>query len=227
MYYLPNPLPTEESRIYEIIFPENRIVLDYKGKRENIFLGVVDHKTGLIVWRATSYNAYEIMTLGDALALPIPEGEEGYVLDILDDDLNTIDHLKLKGDWYVRMHAAIFGLTEKRVWEAWSLGQDHYFEELPDELQGWALAVAHRLDSEYAALGLKLREAFDAIRISQKWERDRKGFAIAVMKGYAELSGGLFAMWDGDDEKYMNWIDKKVKPQGHVPYSSTTVKEFV
>ena len=59
------------------------------------------------------------MTLAEAIALPIPDDEEGYVLDILDEYLNVVDHLKLKGDRYKELHAAIFGLTEARVWEQW------------------------------------------------------------------------------------------------------------
>lgn len=222
------PLEHWGTRIYEIVYPENRIVMDYKGKDKNIFLGTVDNLTGLIDWRP--YNSYvprEIMTLGDALALPIPEGEEGYVLDILDDDLNIIDHLKLKGEWYKTMHAAIFGLTEKRVWEAWHSDNSEFFESLPDELQPWALAVANRLDEEYSEWRLLIIEALNKMDDAIGKDAARSKQAGYILLHHKELSGAMFAELDMNFDRLVKWIEQKVKP-GHVPYSSTTTeKELV
>lgn len=219
----------DETYICEIVYPTNKIVLDYKGADKVIPLGSVDNKTGLIVWRPFDFNGwdYEITTLADALMLPIPEGKEGYVLDVLNDKGEVIDHLKLKGDWYKMMHAAIFGLTEKRVWEAWSMDASEFFEELPDELQPWALAVADRLDEEYSALSAEINVAYDKI-FEQVYLTglERKEFAIAVMKDYAHLSGALFACYDGDDAKKTAWIDNKVKPTKHVPFNAHDVQDI-
>ena len=52
---VPDSIPQWEARnttaIDEIVYPENRIVLDYGGRDENIPLGEVDNRSGLIVWR--------------------------------------------------------------------------------------------------------------------------------------------------------------------------------
>lgn len=220
----------DETYICEIVYPANKIVLDYKGADKVIPLGSVDNKTGLIVWRPFDFNGwdYEITTLADALMLPIPEGKEGYVLDVLDPESGeVVDHLKLKGDWYKMMHAAIFGLTEKRVWEVWSNGDRwEFLEELPDELQPWAEAVCDRLDEEYAALSGEIIDAYDEIRTAQDWKIDRKEFAIAVMKDYSHLSGALFAKFENDFDKLTDWIDKKVKPTKHVPFSAHDVQHI-
>lgn len=217
-----------ETYICEIVYPANKIVLDYKGADKVIPLGSVDNKTGLIVWRPFDFNGwdYEITTLADALMLPIPEGKEGYVLDVLNDKGEVIDHLKLKGDWYKMMHAAIFGLTEKRVWEAWSMDASEFFEELPDELQPWALAVADRLDEEYSALSAEIHEAYNTIMDQHNWEIERKDFALEVMEDYAHLSGAMFARFDVDMQKLTDWIDKKVKPTKHVPFSAHDVQHI-
>jgi RNA ligase len=224
--------------ICEIVYPANKIVMDYKGADKVIPLGTVVNETGLIDWRPCAFNGwdYEITTLADALMLPIPEGKEGYVLDVLDPESGeVVDHLKLKGDWYKMMHAAIFGLTEKRVWEAWSMDASEFFEDLPDELQPWALAVSDRLDEEYSALSAEINAAYDAI-FEDVYDYitglSRKEFAIAVMKDYAHLSGALFACYDGDDAKKTAWIDNKVKPTKHLPFNAhdvqhTPVKEKV
>lgn len=131
-----------QTYIAEIVYPENRIVLDYGSRDELISLGTVDNATGLIDRQPTA----PLMTLAEAIALPIPDDEEGYVLDILDAEGSTIDHLKLKGARYKELHAAIFGLTERKVWDAMVAGTIHDFiASLPDEVQPWAETVKERL----------------------------------------------------------------------------------
>ena len=212
------------SYISEIIYPENRIVLDYEGKDEVYPLGTVDNRTGLIEWRPDHDGRLnKVMTLGEALALPIPSGEEGHVLDILDANGAVIDHLKLKGEWYKTMHAAVFGLTEKRVWEQWCEGDEPKFiEELPDELQPWALAVAQRLDNEWAEFRRKIRAANTEMRAEIGWTHDRKTAAKYIMEYHKDLAPAMFAMLDGNVVKMCDWIDKQCKP-GHVPYASTSL----
>lgn len=215
----------------EIVFPENRIVLDYGDRDELILLGGVINRTGLFNARADAVlmdyrpetglvKQPHVMTLAEAIALPIPDDEEGYVLDILDADGNTIDHLKLKGARYKELHAAIFGLTERKVWEQMVAGTDAaYIEALPDEVQPWAEAVKARLYEEYArhsnnidkVIGTLLREG-----------GDRKAQAQTIMSFYSNYSGALFAALDNNSDRVRNWIYNQIKP-GHVPFQS--VKE--
>lgn len=207
------------SRMWEIVYPENRIVLDYGTRDELIPLGTVSNRTGLIEWRPNSVlvdGQPATMTLAEAIALPIPDDEEGYVLDILDEYLNVVDHLKLKGDRYKELHAAIFGLTEARVYEAWLKdGAADLIEGLPDEVQPWALAVAQRLDNEWDDLIGTVYDAFMTIPGGA-----RKGQAQFIMANHKELSAPLFAMLDFNTDKAHAWVDKQIKP-GHVPFSVT------
>jgi RNA ligase len=211
------------SRMWEIVYPENRIVLDYGDEDKLIPLGTVNNRTGLIEWRPSSVlvdGKPAIMTLAEAVALPIPDDEEGYVLDILNDDGDVIDHLKLKGDRYKELHAAIFGLTEARVYEAWLTdGGSTLIEGLPDEVQPWALAVAQRLDLEWAFLMSQVRAAFDGV---PSHFNTRKVQAEYILENHKELSPALFALLDCNVSKAHAWVDKQIKP-GHVPF--TAVKE--
>jgi RNA ligase len=211
------------SRIWEIVYPENRIVLDYGGRDELIPLGTVNHRTGIIQWRPRSVAHSDVLgdiALAEAIALRIPDDEEGYVLDILNDDGDVIDHLKLKGDRYKELHAAIFGLTEARVYEAWLTDGGAYFiEGLPDEVQPWALAVAQRLDLEWAFLMSQVRTAFEGV---PSHFNTRKVQAEYILENHKELSAPLFALLDHNVSKAHAWVDKQIKP-GHVPF--TAVKE--
>jgi RNA ligase len=215
-----------ESYIGEIVYPDNRIVLDYSGLDAVIPLGTVGNHSGLITWRPWGYNKHwgdsEIMTLADALSLPIPDDEEGYVLDILNDDGDVIDHLKLKGDKYKELHSAIFGLSEKAIWEHSCAGTVHAFiEGLPDELQGWARDVNTRLVQETQGLYARIRQAERAVR-EVCGVTTRKMQAQYLLKYYPDVASPVFAELDKNWAKQTDWINKQLKP-GHVPFKA--VKE--
>ena len=206
----------EHTQIDEIVYPENRIVLDYEGLDENIPLGEVDNRTGLIVWRPNPVllaGFPAIMTLAEAIALPIPDDEEGYVLDILDEYLNVVDHLKLKGAKYKELHSAIFGLTERKLYDLWVEDQEtEFIEELPDELQPWALGVVLRFEAQWNSLMLSVREAFDCVPFGER--REQAGY---ILYQHKEIAPALFALLDNNIEKCHAWVDKQLKP-GHVPF---------
>lgn len=201
------------SRIWEIVYPENRIVLDYGERDEIIRLGSVNNQTGLIQWRPRPDLSMGHITLAEAIAWPIPDDEEGYVLDILDQHGEVIDHLKLKGDKYKELHSAIFGLTERKVYDAWVAGtESSLIEELPDELQPWALKVAKRFDLEWTTLRNEITVAFLYVPVAPRKEQ-----AQHILTNHKELAPALFALLDSNPEKCNAWVAKQVKP-GHVPF---------
>jgi hypothetical protein len=56
------------------------------------------------------------ITYGEALALPIPDDEEGYVIDILDEPYTASGHVKLKGETYKLLHAILTETSARRIW---------------------------------------------------------------------------------------------------------------
>jgi RNA ligase len=212
------------SYIGEIVFPDNRIVLDYAGRDEVIPLGTVDNLTGLIEWRPmnTLVDGHAaIMTLAEAIALPIPDDEEGYVLDILDEYLNVIDHLKLKGARYKELHSAIFGLSAKAIWEQCQARTvQSFITALPDEVQGWAEHEWTKLNKAFDKLWYRIEHAKNAVPSVLGIGASRKEQAQYIMKHYADVAPALFALLDNNGDKRTEWIWKQIKP-GHVPFSAT------
>lgn len=219
------------SYICEIIYPENRIVLDY-GIRDELFpLGVVNNLTGLIQWRPQfDHHGFEVVahsdvsgpiTLGEALTLPIPDDEEGYVLDILDMHGEVIDHIKLKGDRYKELHAAIFGLSEKAIWEQLVEGTSHDFiAALPDEVQPWAQEVADKLSDEYESYFYLINYVYDTV-VELPTRREQAEY---LRTHHLEIMSPLFSLVDGKTDRLAEWIWKKIKP-GHVPFSASKALE--
>lgn len=104
------------TRIWEIVYPDNRIVLDYKGREELISLGTVSLESGLITYRPKSVVEEEIVHIQDALKFPIPADEEGYVLDILNASGMVTAHVKLKGEEYKILHGLLTNTNARRIW---------------------------------------------------------------------------------------------------------------
>jgi len=113
----------DKTSIFEIVYPENRIVLDYGDRDELIELGTVDNKSGLIVnRRRDAIRGRWYMPLSEALVFPIPADEEGYVLDIFSKDFDewgtgtVTGHIKLKGEEYKILHGLLTNTNARRIW---------------------------------------------------------------------------------------------------------------
>jgi RNA ligase len=137
------------SRIWEIVYPENRIVLDYGNRDELIPLGTVNNASGIIQYRPQSVKKADgkIITLAEALTLPIPADEEGYVLDICKiTDINlgklyeVSGHVKLKGNEYKILHGLLTNTNARRIWVELAARDCHQWMETPDD---WANKLGH------------------------------------------------------------------------------------
>lgn len=214
-----------QTQIFEIVYPGNRIVLDYKGLEKNIPLGFVNNDTGLIEGRnlgvlyGDGISNHE-MTFAEAIALPIPDDEEGYVLDIRSFDKagEIRGHIKLKGDRYKELHGAIFGLSERKIWEALGRGEDmgEFVSSLPDELMPWAQGVVNRLNGE---IGEKI------IGVAEAWQKTMAEFgenphdiprgdvARFWSQNFKDITGPLFSMLDYREEAVFEWAHKQVRPE--------------
>lgn len=108
------------TMVFEIIYPENRIVVSY-GREESLrFLGDVDNLSGIIVARPFDIEVGSVITLKEALELEIPADEEGYVLDIIDQFpggyRKSVGHVKLKGETYKILHGLLTNTNARRIW---------------------------------------------------------------------------------------------------------------
>lgn len=223
----------DQTPVFEIVYPGNRIVLDYKGLEKNIALGYVNNDSGLIEGRnlgvlyGDGFWGHE-MTFAEAIALPIPDDEEGYVLDIRSFDTAGLirGHIKLKGDRYKELHGAIFGLSERKIWEVF--GQDvqdgqkgtimeEFIAGLPDELQPWADKVWENLEREY-------RQVFSLIELAMVsvWSRfgddynkkeNRRDVAIFIKEQFPNYTGPVFSGLDERWDAVSEWVHKQIRPE--------------
>lgn len=112
------PLP-DMTYLFEIIYPSNRIVVDYQGLDDLVLLGAMaNHGHGWLLptdsdWPGPTVDVHPYASLRAALeAVPRP-GQEGLVVHFPDSNARV----KIKQDDYVQIHRLVFGLTKRKLWE--------------------------------------------------------------------------------------------------------------
>lgn len=188
--------------LFEIIYPENRIVIDYGDTEDLILLAVVETETGIeqplpeigfpVVKR------YDGIRQFDELVANQDATREGFVVRF-----ESGQRVKIKFEEYKRLHKLMTAIGPKQIWEALRAGDlFKIVDRVPDEFYEWVrdvenglLSAFHRIESE-----AKSEMTYDGSRreLAEKFSRCRHP---ALM----------FAMLDGKDYTDMIW--RMVKPR--------------
>lgn len=112
--------------LWEIIYPANRIVLDYGGTDDLVLLGAVEMATGTPAgplddvcagWPGPRVGVQAYLTLAEALAAEPRPNAEGLVVRYLSGSALAGTQVKVKQSSYVQLHRIVTGLTARRLWE--------------------------------------------------------------------------------------------------------------
>ena len=140
--------------LFEIIYSENRIVVDYGKEEKLVLLGVI---------RTSDDTEFSLEDFAD-LGFPLPRVFEIQDLDSLPRDIQNFEgyvvrfdngmRVKVKLDDYVRMHKLMTGITPNRVWEMLAAGQDvrSFIADLPDEMYDEVIDVVEDIQAERDSL---------------------------------------------------------------------------
>ena len=112
--------------LFEIIYPDNRVVVDYGGMRDLVLLAVIDIRTGAdlplgcLDWPgpvAVTHEFGSFAGLADHVATSAESAREGYVVRFDTGRDRSHVRFKFKFPEYVVAHRIVTGLTSLRVWE--------------------------------------------------------------------------------------------------------------
>jgi len=199
------------TTLFEIIYPENRIVVDYGGRRELVYLATIDNETGDDAppeletrWegaRARTYDSDDI----EALSRLTAPNSEGFVARF-----SSGLRVKIKLDEYVRLHRLRSQLSARYVWDCLRNGEDvvGVIGHLPDEVYGEVIRVRDEIQAEHDLLVKRCRAVFEG-----RPTADRKGTALYFI-GSRACTSVLFAMLDGKPWEDLAW--RQVEPE-HKP----------
>lgn len=214
----------------EIIFRENRIVLDYGDRRELSLLGAVRIETGETegpdfdgAWPGSRAEVFEAATLAEALAMEPRPNAEGLVVRYL----HSGRMVKIKQEDYVRLHKIVTGLSDKAVWEHLSSASPWaplgpMLESVPDEFHKWVQDTAREMVRQYAAIDDASERDLDRILTELGEGFGRREFAELAKK--TDRPHLMFQKLDGRDHAPAIW--KELRPVG-VRYMSGAAAEEV
>lgn len=194
--------------LFEILYPENRIVVDYGDTDDLHLIGAVDIVIGLTIprphfwsrWPGPAAEVFEFESFADALAAEPRPNREGLVVHFT----STGDRVKLKQADYVALHRIVTGLNARTVWQHLVDGKplDELIAPLPDEFHGWVKQVAEDIATAVDAQETEARKAFEQLRYetclaAPDRTASRKDLAL-VFKQHP-MAWALFALLDGKD----------------------------
>ncbi|MBA3825775.1 MAG: T4 RnlA family RNA ligase [Ktedonobacterales bacterium] len=201
-------LPRDVTLLFEIIYPRNRVVINY-GATEGLFLigarSLSDGRDLNHAELATLAKRYDfpLVPIEDvphlAALVPLAEratGIEGWVVRFP----NGL-RVKIKTAEYLRFHRLVTGLTPARVRELLADDPakfDSFLMDLPDEFQGEARALATAILAEVDAHAARLSAVF-AGPLAAAAAESRKTFAQLVLSQHQADAKYLFALLDGRD----------------------------
>jgi hypothetical protein len=218
-----NNWPDGFTPLFEIVFPENQIVVryDYSGL---VLLAMVQGETGeeMEYWGLSFWAEENRVRVVDKFDKPLEvcvaedvPNEEGYVAS-WERPGTTPLRCKIKYSGYCRLHKLLTQTNAVTVWEMLRDGLDveTLTEDVPNEFRAWIDGVEKRLRDEFkaiedAALAAMLAYPGDK-NITDK--ETKKAFAIYVTSRHPKVAPIMFAMVEG--KKYAPIIHKMIRPRG-------------
>ncbi len=209
--------------LFEIIYPDNRIVVDYKGMEDIVLLGIrhtqdnYDLPGSLGGWNGPVAKEYEVESGQkfrktdwiEELGLAKDGSQEGLVFCF--DNSGEVVRVKMKIEEYKRLHYLMTNTSEKTVWEAMSTNTlRELVKDVPDEFYQFVKDISSKMSQEYQDIASRVMEEFELAKAALGYNySDRKSFAMYVNE-FAMYSDILFRMYDDRDFSDLIW--KRIKP---------------
>jgi len=223
-------LDKDNTYIYEIIYPENKIVVNYFGMRDLVLLAVINTKSGVelsykhivctyskLFKVVKKYNLPKVKDLIELKKLE-EDNREGFVVRF-----ENGFRLKIKFSEYIRLHSILTNVSNVTIWEYLvnKNDLDDLISKVPDEFYSWLKRTIKTLEDEFRKI--ELRSYMEFVRIYyNEGITSRREFAEASLK--SDMRAILFKLYD--KKPYDNIIWKMCKPKWSKPFADGYVDEL-
>jgi T4 RnlA family RNA ligase len=205
--------------LFELIYPENRIFVDYGEQERMVLLAIINTENGEEVLHNDLFRGFDVVKKYDGindykeLKSNIGNNAEGFVVRF-----SNGSRMKIKGEEYIRLHRILTNVSSYNIWKTLHNGEplSTILDNVPDEFFGWVKTTE-----------TNIRSAFDKTKNFYQNEykkysgiENQKEFATEVLKlkGSKLNTEILFNIRSGKDIDEIIW--KMVKPQYELPFKN-------
>jgi RNA ligase len=214
--------------IFEIIYPENKIVVDYQGKRQLLLLSAFNRKTGEELPRSeveyiSNLFLFPIvqqyrLTIAEMIELQktLPKDREGFVVRF-----QSGLRVKFKGQEYLRIHRIVSGITPLNIWREMVDGQlpDEYKKLIPEELLPDVEIVEDALKLHFLKvtldIGTEIGVNFPGISMAGDLTREDKvliGTRVKELGNTLKHAGAVWPVFTKNDKALDKYIKGQIRP---------------
>ena len=215
-----NKLNKNYTYLFEIIYRENRIILNYNDIEDLFLLAIIDNNTGMDVDLDYTLGfpvVEQINGITDITKLTEVEkdNEEGFVV-LFDSGIR----LKIKYLEYLRLHKIITNVSTINIWEYLSQGLDltPIIDRVPDEFYGFVKVTKKELETKYKEIEdycIRVYKGYMLDNMLHKNFPSQKEMALYFRK--FNHTSILYNMMN--NQEYSENIWKKIRPAFSKPFS--------
>lgn len=206
------------TAVVEIIYPENRIVVNYGDLNAVVLIGAIGNyelahgrqlwipANTIYSWPGAVVESFEASSFEEALRMPPRLNREGIVIYFEESG----DRLKIKQADYIEAHRFISNLTPKRIWEDLRNGKtiEDLLEIAPNEFHDYIREVVSIVIGNRDRLLSDIEAEF--LSVNKKKFSNRREFAEAIKDH--PLKGFLFTRLDGRTDQLLESVWKTIEP---------------
>lgn len=215
--------------LFEIIYPENKIVVDYGDKEGLVLTGIINTQSGY-EWFVDELSAeaerigvemvkiYKFDHLEDIFKARelLGNNEEGFVITF-----RNGYKFKLKGDAYCNLHRSICNITPLNFWRNFDLVNKcvsiEFLKAMPEEFKFTVDKLTEitnsRFNGEYIKI-MKIIEHVPEFGDDSTGKKERYMWVTANIE--PEYIGCIMNVLNGSEKKTLEWIQRKLRPVGNV-----------
>jgi RNA ligase len=222
--YKTSHLTVKNTYLFEIIYPENRIVVNYGEMEDVVMLGEIHTKSGeelgLDYWQDSIFNIVKRYDFKDYKEIQKLnwDNQEGFIVRF-----SNGDRCKIKFADYVKLHRVLTNCSSYDVWEnlkEFDKLPEEMLQDVPDEFYDWVHGVEWKLRKNFNHVeNLHMAHLSSILR----YGLDRKEFALRVQELEGVNHGLIFAMYNGKQDKVKQLIWKMIKPEYEKPFSNADI----
>jgi len=221
---------TRLTLLVEIIYPENKIVVNYENEEKLVLLSMVDREsqkeqtrnqcemiskcTGMPLVKEYDHTIEEMIELKKIIS----KDEEGFVVRF-----ESGLRVKIKGDEYCRIHKMISCMSPLSFWESMDDGivNIDYLKELPEEFRAEAEEITNKLESQYKEIQIETLGSFLEIKnklnldISKQLTSDKKKLGLYLKDNKSKHAAVFWAYYLMEPENIDKYIKNSIRPKGN------------